>query len=109
MCQPANPKMQAVYRELNRAEVLEFLRRNKNAQRAVPEWIETNDSTRLSRLSDIVCSWLQEQVPQQAGNEVLGIMQGAVNRNRRDNALIEDKFKYENCDLIVWEYVTSDK
>ena len=111
MCQPANPEMQAVYRELNRAEVLEFLRSNKNAQRAVPEWIETNDSTRLSRLSDIVRKWLQAQVPKQAGNAVLGLMQGqgAVNRNRRDNDLIEDKFRYENCDLIVWEYVTSDK
>ena len=111
MCQPADENLPANYHELNRAEVLEFLRRNKREERYVPEWIETNNSERLSRLSGIIQDWMRLKVPQKATAAILniarsrkGIAQPA--RQEKSSQLLEEKFKKENFDLIVWEYVS---
>lgn len=44
MCQPVDTHLPGTYQELNRAEILEFLRTNKSKERYVPDWIESNDS-----------------------------------------------------------------
>lgn len=113
MCQPVGATS-AMYREINRAEVLGFLRENKEQPRYVPEWIETNDGTRLQKLSSIVKQWLEAQVPQKATAAVLDILKShklkpIKTQQKKDEGLLEEKFKIENFDLIVWEYVTADK
>ncbi len=108
MCHPVGGTKPALYREINRAEVLGFLRENKSRPRYVPEWIEANDGTRLSRLSAVVRDWLEAQVPQKTTATVLDILKShKVKPSDKGNSqLIEDKFKIENFDLIVWEYVS---
>lgn len=110
MCQPVDGTI-GIYRELNRAEILEFLRRNKNAERCVPQWIESNDNDRLSRLSKITKEWMKAQVPQKATAAVLDILKSrkghpAQTKSRNADGLLEEKFRIENFDLIVWEYIT---
>lgn len=109
MCQPVDKSKPAIYRELNRAEILEFLRQNKNAERFVPQWIETGDASRLTRLSEIMQDWMNTQIPQRAQSSAVALLKSNKLTKKpaaNDATLLEDKFKLENFDLVVWEYVT---
>ena len=111
MCQPVDVNLPTTCQELNRAEVLEFLRQNKHQERFVPEWIETNNTERLQRLSSIIQQWMESKVPQQATAAILQIAQSRKGASRptvqdKNAQLLEEKFKKENFDLIVWEYVS---
>ena len=114
MCQPVDTHLPATYQELNRAEILEFLRTNKNQERYVPDWIESNDNERISKLSGILKEWMKSKVPQQATSISLDIAKSHkagglfANPKKKDtkSKLLEEKFKIENFDLIVWEYVS---
>lgn len=111
MCQPVDTNLPANYQELNRAEVLEFLRQNKEQNRYVPDWIETNDSEKLGKLTEIIQTWMKNKVPQQATSAILQLAQArrtiAKPTAKEKNAqLLEEKFKLENFDLIVWEYIS---
>lgn len=111
MCQPADTNIPATYQELNRAEVLEFLRKNKTQDRFVPEWIENNNKERLQKLSDIIQKWMKSKVPQQATAAILQIAKSRktihkTTKQEKKTQLLEEKFKKENFDLIVWEYVS---
>ena len=114
MCQPVDTHLPATYQELNRAEILEFLRTNKNQERYVPDWIESNDNERISKLSGILKEWMKSKVPQQATSIILDIAKSHkagglfANPKKKDAKakLLEEKFKIENFDLIVWEYVS---
>lgn len=109
VCQPVNGG-QAQYRELKQAEILDFLRRNKDADRSVPQWIETENPERLKQLTDLLQAWMTAKVPQQATAAILGLARSTRslgNKTRRSpDQLLEDKFRMQNFDLIVWEYVT---
>lgn len=114
MCQPVDNQQQATYTELNRAEVLGFLRQNKLENRFVPEWIETHQSDRISRLSLIIEQWMEAKVPQQATAAILQIAQSRKSLSQppkqdKNAQLLEEKFKKENFDLIVWEYVSKSE
>lgn len=109
MCQPADKSKPAIYRELNRAEILEFLRQNKTAERYVPQWIETGDASRLIRLSEIMQDWMNTQIPQRNQSAAVALLKSNKLTKKpaaNDSTLLEDKFKLENFDLVVWEYVT---
>ncbi len=109
MCQPVDNSKEGIYRQLNRAEVLEFLRKNKNEERFVPDWIETGNPERLATLSKLMLEWMTAQVPQKATANVLGLLKSTKITKKKESkseGLLDDKFKLENFDLIVWEYVT---
>ena len=55
-----------MFQEVNKADVLEFLRQNKKADRFVPDWITDNDTERVNRLSAVLKDWMDSHVPQQA-------------------------------------------
>ena len=114
MCQPVDTNLQPTYKELNRAEVLEFLRQNKKQDRFVPDWIETNDNERLSKLTDILQTWMESKVPQQATAAILDLARSKkgvlkATPKEKDAKLLEEKFKIENFDLIVWEFVSKSE
>ena len=109
MCQPVNPNLPAGYQELNRAEVLEFLRKNKNKERFVPEWIEVNNSEKLSKLSGILQSWMEIKAPQVAIKSIKDkLKRKNITSGEAKKPLQEEKFQLQNFDLIVWEYVTNN-
>ena len=114
MCQPADTHIPATYQELNRAEVLDFLRKNKSQERFVPEWIETNNKERLQKLSTISQRWMESKVPQQATAAILQIAKSRktvykTTKPEKNAQLLEEKFKKENFDLIVWEFVSKSE
>lgn len=110
MCQPVNPNLPAGYQELNRAEVLEFLRKNKNKERFVPEWIEVNNSDKLSKLSGILQSWMEIKAPQVAIKSIKDkLKRKNITSGETKKPLQEEKFKLQNFDLIVWEYVSKSE
>ena len=107
VCQPVDSEIQI--KEINKAEVLEFLRQNKKADRFVPAWITDNDTERITRLSAVLKQWMQSHVPQQAMSNLKDKLRRRIISTPaadRKQQLLEDKFKTENFDLIVWEYVT---
>ena len=111
MCQPADKSKAPTFTEMNRAEVLDFLRKNKLKDRFLPEWIEKPRSERLMRLQTIVQQWMKEKVPQQATNAILQIAQSRksihqIAKPEKNAQLLEEKFKRENFDLIAWEYIS---
>lgn len=108
MCQPVDTNLPATYQELNRAEILEFLRQNKQQERFVPEWIETNDSERLSKLTEILQAWMTMKAPQQAMVERKNRFhsKGGEQKKSADEQSLDKKFQMENFDLIVWEYIS---
>lgn len=125
MCQPTDSRIAATKTEMNRAEVLELLRTNKNMERFVPEWIEgkasygneksmlehDDRSEKLERLSSILRSWMESHVPQAATSFILDIASSRKGMKKdnsfaSDGMCLEDKFKLENFDLITWEYIS---
>lgn len=108
MCQPVDTNLPAAYKELNRAEILEFLRQNKKQDRFVPEWIEANDSERLNKLTEILQSWMKMKAPQQATVERKNRFhsKAGVPKKSANELSLDKKFQMENFDLIVWEYVS---
>ena len=90
---------------------LDFLRKNKTQNRFVPDWIETNNGERLKKLSTIIQQWMESKIPQQATAAILQIAQSRKSvlqlpKQEKNAQLLEEKFKKENFDLIVWEYVS---
>ena len=111
MCQPVDSNLPAEHQELNRADVLEFLRQNKQKERYVPEWIETSNSERLSKLTDILKAWMEQKAPQVAVSSIKNKLKNKIiSRSSKETApqLVEEKFQLQNFDLIVWEYVTKE-
>jgi hypothetical protein len=107
MCQPVDAE--PTFQEINKADVLEFLRQNKKADRFVPAWITDNDTERITRLSAVLKDWMDSHVPQQAIRNIrdlLGRRNIAAPAADKNRPLLEEKFKLQNFDLIVWEYVT---
>jgi hypothetical protein len=111
MCQPIDTSKTTQFKELNRAEILEFLRQNKSAERSIPHWIDANESDKLSRLSKLMVDWMEAQAPQKATTNLIGMLKSVKVQGRNtiktyNDGNLDEKFKIENFDLIVWEYVT---
>ena len=108
MCQPVDTHLPATYQELNRAEILEFLRTSKNQKRYVPDWIESNDNERIGKLSGILKEWMKMKAPKQAVSNIKNMLRSkkVETKPKISSETVENKFKLENFDLIVWEYVT---
>jgi len=106
MCQPidADPSFQ----EINKADVLEFLRQNKKQDRYVPEWITNNDQERVGKLSEVLKTWMRVKAPAVAVQNLKDKLKRRVISTPADkkSELLEKKFQIENFDLIVWEYVS---
>ena len=110
MLAPVNAADQPQFAEMNKADILAFLRANKNEQRFVPQWIEqpsANDAAaRLSRLSQMVQQWMEAQVKPQAQNALDALFSGKPVTTTPQDKAVEDVFHKENFDLIVWEYIS---
>lgn len=107
MCQPvdADPSFQ----EINKADVLEFLRQNKTQSRSLPSWIADTNEERISRLSNVLKQWMQTKAPRQAVKNIKDKLKRktiSTPSEERNKQLLEEKFQIQNFDLIVWEYVS---
>ena len=106
VCQPVDAD--PMFQEVNKADVLEFLRQNKKADRLVPGWITDNDTERIEKLSGVLKLWMKEKVKDVANAILKNPREFIKNANAGNiTTTIDQKFKIENFDLIVWEYVTA--
>lgn len=108
MCQPVDPNLPADYVELNRADILRFLRENKNKERFVPTWITDQDEERIKRLSEILREWMIYKAPKQviADRKNRFKAKGNANKKGANDQSQDQKFQLENFDLIAWDYVS---
>lgn len=109
MCQPVDADPE--WKEVNKADILDFLRKNKNAVRYVPQWITENDTERVNRLSEVLKQWMRTKAPQQAVANIKNKLKCKIISTpapAKKQQLLEEKFQLHNFDLIVWEYVTSN-
>ena len=107
MCQPI--ESDPYWKEVNKAEILEFLRKNKDAQRHVPEWVVENDVERVAKLSEVLKEWMKAKAPQQAAVKIKDRLKSKTissPSSDKKKLLQEQKFQLQNFDLIVWEYIT---
>jgi ERCC4-related helicase len=107
MCQPVDPTVahSTKYVEMNRVQILDMLRKNRRKETYIPQWITQADNEKVEKLSAILKDWMKKKVPQQA---VKNIKERLKSKDfaPKDNILEEEKFKIENFDLIVWEYIS---
>lgn len=121
MCQPVEdntettvgrgfPSRTTQWTEINKAEVLEFLRQNKKNDRFMPSWIMEKDEERVNRLSDVLKQWMKQKAPKQAVANIKNLMKRkTISTPSSDKQQMqEEKFQIKNFDLIVWEYVSSE-
>ena len=108
VCQPVDNSSRGTFKELNQAEILEFLRRNKGRERYVPDWIESTDPVKISKLSNVLKNWTQSKFKEEGRNllEDLFSTQKTVAEKPSLSANLSQKFKMENFDLIVWDYIS---
>lgn len=109
ICQPVEKNAKTIIEEVNVAQTLEFLRNNKLQDTFLPEWIEKPNKERVEKLSSILKEWIKptEKLEAYAIMDDPFAFLNQVNSPTEKPALNE-KFKFENFDLIVWEYVSKD-
>lgn len=105
MCQPVDLHERIKMAELNKSQILSFLRSNKNKPTHIPDWLKKPSQSDIDKLTTIMRQWMQGQVPATQDDFLDDLSLGVVD-TKSDNTLIEDRFKLENFDLLVWEYVT---
>jgi superfamily II DNA or RNA helicase len=108
VCQPVDAGRPAVVKEYNQAEILEFLRKNKKMDRFVPDWIEAPNAEKIAKLSEILRRWTQSQFKEEGQNllDDLFSTQKTVAEKPSLTTKLSQKFKLENFDLIVWDYLS---
>lgn len=109
ICQPAEKNAQTTIEELNVAQTLEFLRNHKGQETFLPEWIAAPNKERVDKLSTILKEWMQTRMMKDA-NAIMQAPRQFLARINAGNPMptLNDKFKFENFDLIVWEYISKD-
>lgn len=107
MCQPVNADPQ--FEEINKADVMEFLRQNKMANRYVPSWITDDDKERIDKLSGVLKQWMLTKMKNQA-NAIMRNPRRFLAGVKAGNSIptLNEKFQIENFDLIVWEYISNE-
>ena len=101
--QPVNQDSQPDVEEINIAETLDLLRKNKDRSIELPEWITRPSEERISRLTEILRNWMIQQIP--AGG-VANALQNMRRNHQTQNNLMEEVFNPQNFDLLVWEYIS---
>ncbi|MCQ2235241.1 MAG: SNF2-related protein [Paludibacteraceae bacterium] len=112
MCQPIDTQEESSFEEINKADVLELLRQNKKENRYIPDWILGNDAERIEKLGNVLRNWMTQKAPAQAMTNIKDKLKRRsikTDQTSTNEQLQEEKFKIENFDLIVWEYVSTTK
>lgn len=108
LCLPVEKSASTSIEEINIAETLEFLRKTKLQPTKLPEWLEKPNKHKVNRLSGILKDWVQRQ----KGEDTVDMIDDLFSCTKisklqtKLNVNLDEKFKLENFDLIVWEYVS---
>ena len=95
-----------VVKEYNKQEILALLRSKLNMARYVPSSIDKAEPAAISKLHDIMQRWIKEKMPKAATADVIDLFGGVASAQDPQKKLVEDNFKPENLELMVWEYIS---
>ena len=95
-----------VVREFNKQEILSLLRSKLNIGRFVPTAIDKAEAETINKLRSIMQRWLDEKAPKAATDDVIDLFGGVKKAKDPQNKLVEDNFKPESLELVVWEYIS---
>lgn len=93
-------------KEYNKQEILTLLRSKINMRRYVPTAIDKADSEAITKLRTILQHWIAEKTPQAAIDDAIDLFGGVKKSKEPQQKLVEDDFKSENLELVVWEYIS---
>ena len=93
-------------KEFNKQEILSLLRAKLNIGRFVPAGIDKAEPEAINKLHAIMKRWLEEKVPKAAIDDVIDLFGGVKKAKDPQKKLVEDNFKPENLELLVWEYIS---
>jgi superfamily II DNA/RNA helicase len=102
---PVDKSSKTTIEEINVAETMDFLRRHKRQETFLPECIATPNKERVDKLSAILKDWMQARMVKEGNALVLNPLDFIKSNPTMS---LDEKFKFENFDLIVWEYVSKD-
>lgn len=111
LCQPVEKNARPHIEEINIAEVLDFLRQNKNQPIDLPKWLEHPDKEKVNKVSCILKEWMEEKIVKTAHLNIKEKLKRKIIStpdHNKNKISLEEKFQPQNFDLIVWEYVTSN-
>lgn len=111
ICQPIAPD--APEPTLNDKQILTYLRSDKTKPRTLPAWIDTEtpeSSNGYQSLKNTITSALNAQIAQTPSNATSALRSGGIAALKAAtlNNKAENTYNINNCDLIVWEYITSN-
>lgn len=93
-------------KEYNKQEILSLLRTKLNLSRYVPAAIDKASPEALSKLHEAMQRWTKGKAPKVAIATVKDLFGGVKRTKDKSEKLVEDHFKPENLELIVWEYIS---
>lgn len=95
-------------KEYNKQEILSLLRTKLNLSRYVPAAIDKASPEALSKLHEAMQRWTKGKAPKVAIATVKDLFGGVKRTKDKSEKLVEDHFKPENLELIVWEYISKN-
>ena len=93
-------------KEFNKQEILSLLRTKLNIGRFVPSGIDKAEPEAINKLHSIMQRWLDEKVPKAATDDVIDLFGGVKKAKDPQKKMVEDNFKPDNLELLVWEYIS---
>jgi superfamily II DNA or RNA helicase len=93
-------------KEYNKQEILSLLRTKLNISRYVPAGIDKAEPEAINKLHNIMQLWLNEKAPKAATDDAIDLFSGVKKAKDPQKKLVEDNFKPENLELLVWEYIS---
>lgn len=93
-------------KEYNKQEILSLLRTKLNISRYVPSAIDKADTEAIANLRAIMQRWMTEKAPKAATTAVKDLFAGVKKVKEPQGKLVEDHYKPENLELVVWEYIS---
>ena len=93
-------------KEYNKQEILSLLRSKLNINRYVPSAIDKANPEAIAKLRSIMDLWMKEKAPKAAVSAVKDLFGGVKKTKEQSNKLVEDHYRPENLELLVWEYIS---
>lgn len=93
-------------KEFNKQEILSLLRTKLNIGRFVPSGIDKAEPEAINKLRSIMQRWLDEKVPKAATDDAIDLFGGVKKTKEPQKKMVEDNFKPDNLELMVWEYIS---
>ncbi len=114
ICQPVGGEAQSL--TLNKPDILGLLRANRKKPRQVPLWIDhpsVESSDKMTALQEALKSFFNQHIQTETHSNLMQLFGNGRGKTRKatteqpsDLQRVEDRFKPENYDLVVWEYIS---